>query len=134
MTFQEIVDQARSARAKLVAIVESIEARIRKIEDKEFERPLTQEERDQLAQLRRDMDKPMAAVEELGLITMAALDNSDEVRRLANTIADVRNGLDGNREHLAGIAEGITDFAAVLAQTKTIADQLKQLKDQIDTV
>lgn len=124
MTRDEILQAARTARAELVGLIQSIEEQIDVIKDKEWERELTKADRDKLAALRARKSEVMIAVEELGYVTMGALDRTDEVRRIANAITGVRKDLNAKRQEFATFARGVTDFGNVLKKLKAIADEL----------
>lgn len=132
MTFEEIVEQAAASRARLAAAIGKIEARIKEIEDTEFERDLTPAEHDELEKLREDMKVPLAAIEKLALVTMEALDDTAKVKDLARAIAGIKDGLDAQRDRLTKFAGGAEKFAETLAGFKKVADQLVQLKDKLD--
>ncbi len=124
MNYKETLEEAKSARKSLVEMIEVIEEQIKKVKDKEWDGPLSKADRDKLSVLRANKSSTMLAVEELGYITMGALDKTDEVRRIRNAIIGVRRDLASERESFAKIADGITDFSKLLGKLKKVADKL----------
>ncbi len=126
MTRQEIVEEARTARAAFLTIIESIEAEIARIKDKEWTSPLSKADRDKLKELRSDKAEVMLAVEELGYVTMGALDKSDGIQRIKNALTGARRDLAADRERLEKLAETPQQFADILAKLKKIVDKVSE--------
>ena len=123
MAYEDILSAARTARRELVNVIERIEEEIDAIKDKEWDGPLSDADHDALAELRARKNEVMVAVEELGYITIGALDKTDEVRRIAKAILGVRRNLERQRQRFTKIAEGTADFSDVLAKLKAIGDE-----------
>lgn len=126
MTHDEIVEQARAARASLVGIVDGIDEEIATVKDKEWIKPLTKADRDKLKELRAAKNEVMLAIEELAYVTMGALDKTDGVRRIKNALTGIRRDLSAERQRLERFSKIPGEFAGVLAKMKKIADKINE--------
>src|SRR6266481_1647447 len=124
-TFDEIVKAADEQIARLQASERALNTEINAVRAIEWQRPLNADEREQLAQFRRTKASVLAAIEELSLLTVSDLDQTDEVKRLLNAMEGIQLILKtkvNNIKHKAAVAilitdaiQGIASLAAKLA-------------------
>jgi len=118
-TAQEILDSASDAQGKLTAQEKTLQNEIQNIDDVEFDHPLTDEQKKLRENLRTAQKQCRAGMAELAFVTLAALDNSAEVQKLANTFktinADLKTALD-RVKHLASIAATVQQVVDAVAK------------------
>lgn len=124
--YQAIVDAADKQHAALQALERQIDSKIDEIKDREWNRPLTAEERTTLAGLRADMSSVMSAMVELAYVTLGALDKTDEVQRLINALASASKELSARKASLSLIASGLQSFAETLNGIERLVAHLKK--------
>ena len=111
-TFDEIVKAADEQIARLQASERALNTEINAVRAIEWQRPLNADEREQLAQLRRTKASVLAAIEELSLLTVSDLDQTDEVKRLLNAMEGIQLILKtelNDIKHTAAVATSIAD-------------------------
>lgn len=118
-TAQEILNSASDAQGKLTAQEKTLQNEIQNIDDVEFDHPLTDEQKKLRENLRTAQKQCRAGMAELAFVTLAALDNSAEVQKLANTFktinADLKTALD-RVKHLASIAATVQQVVDAVAK------------------
>ena len=118
---KQIVDKADRQSKKLGDIERSLDRAITEIRDIEWDRPLNEAERKRLGKLKDSLTDVREAIEELGLVTIRALDKSDEAVRIANALKGIVRNLEARHATLkkfvstakafAGITDSITSLA-----------------------
>jgi uncharacterized coiled-coil DUF342 family protein len=126
---EEIVAAADRELARLQGIERRINAEINRIRDKEWTGPLSKADRNAIAQHRADMITTRATIEELAVVTLGALDRSDEVKRLVNSLAAVRADLNDRKASIEKFGETSNDIKNTLAGIRAIVDKLKGLAE-----
>ena len=125
MSYQEIVDAAETEFASLQAVDRAIGSRIRQIKDKEWNGPLTHQDREDLQQLREAKSALLATMEELNYVTIGALDKTQEVTRLANAIRATRQTLEGELNDIRNIEQIAEKIANILGGLTGVEDKLR---------
>lgn len=130
-THAQIVAAADAELLRLQAIELRINREIDAIKDKAFTGPLTAADRNEIARLRMDKAPVLDAIEELGFVTLGALDTTDELRRLINSLRAVVADLEKRRARIQRFAEGAQKFASVLTKLQEVADKADGLLGEI---
>lgn len=121
----QIVQKADQQLANLAELERNIARAIDEVRDVEWDRPLNAAERKKLEKMKTSRTDVRDAIEELGFVTIAALDRSDEALRIANALNGVVRDLKARRAALnqfvstargiAGIISSLTDLAESVA-------------------
>lgn len=126
-TFDEIVKAADEQIARLQASERALNTEINAVRAVEWQRPLSADELGQLAQLRRAKASVLSAIEELSLLTVADLDQTDEVKRLLNAMLGIQlilktelNDIKHTAAVAASIADAIQGIASLAAKLAAI--------------
>lgn len=126
-TYQEIVDDANKQLLDWQATERRINADINAIKDKAWDRQLTPEEQKQIAELRSEKAAVLDAIEELGFVTLGALEKTEELKRLVHSLSAIRRDLDGRRAKIEKFAEGATKLAGMIASLDNIVTKANGL-------
>jgi hypothetical protein len=127
---QEIYDSAQKKIADLQTADLQINIDINTIKDKEWDGPLSASDRDRLVELRSTKASILAAIEELGFVTMAALDKTDELRRINNAIAGVVEDLKNTVARIVRIGQIADTIKQVLGGVQDLSKSIKDLTDE----
>ena len=125
---QQVLVKADAARALLTKQEVDLQGEINAIDDIEWDRPLTAEERSRRQQRRSAQTAVRAAKIELSFITLRALDQSPEVQRLINAFRSINQDLKQELDQLKSIAGYAETAAKVIdAMTEIAIDLAKVL-------
>jgi hypothetical protein len=129
-TPREIVNSAKQRIVELQATERDLNARIKQIKDKEREERLSSAEIGRLNELRSAKASVLAAIDDLAVVTMTALDQSDRLKHINNAIAGVVKDLKKTAARIAkigAVAERIGNIlSGVTVISNNIADLLKE--------
>src|SRR5215471_10016910 len=124
-TFGEIVTAADERITALQKAEHALNDEIAAVRAVEWQRPLNADELEKVVQLRRAKGTVLSAIEELSLVTVPKLDDTDEVKRLLNAMEGIRTMLKAESDSIKNAAavatsianaiQGIASFAAKLA-------------------
>src|SRR5262245_50890016 len=92
-TAETILKNAEAARTLLTTQENALQRAINEIDDIEWLRPLTTDERNQRQKLRAGQTAVRAAQIELSFVTLRALDQTPEVQRLINAFKTINRDL-----------------------------------------
>ena len=126
-SFDSIVTAAQKQISALQQYDKEIDNQIIAIKDAEWNKPLTKSELARIKKLRADQISIQMAVEEIGYITLGALDKTDEVKRMANALAGVTKDLSARKASLEAIGKNLKKIGDVLAAIAGIAKKLNDL-------
>lgn len=126
-TIEQIVNAADAEIRRLQVVERDLTSEVNRLLDIEFERPLTKQEISRIVELRRAKSAALSAMEELGFMTLRALDQAPEVERLRKSIARVRGDLAAEVKRVKTIGKVATIVAQVLSGLDKIAGQLVKL-------
>ena len=114
----QIIEQARKVRSDMAQQESTIQDEIDDIDDIQWERPLTDAEREQRKQLRVAQTNVRAAMVQLSNVSVRALDQAPEISRLINAFEAINNDLTKDIEDIheaAAVAEAIQNAVAQIA-------------------
>jgi hypothetical protein len=124
-TTQEIFDDAQKSISDLQKAELQANADINAVKDKEWNGPLSSKDRDQLVELRSAKASILGAIEELAFVTMQALDESDELKRINNAIAGVVKDLKSVSERIDRIGKVAETVGEVLGGVVALSKKIK---------
>ena len=116
-TIREILKARDNARQEIYEKARQLEARAESIKDIGYDRPLNATELSELKKINAAKGSLYAAENELVLMTIAALDRTDEVKRFLNVVKATN----------ADLKSKIENVQAVAANVKRLADLFKKL-------
>jgi hypothetical protein len=124
-TVEAIVAGAKGSRSQLESLDKALDSAIDEIVSGGAKqgRQLTDGEKGERDLLRAQQAKVQAAFQELAFVTLARLDNSDDVKQLQEKLKSINADLNDDLERLKKIAT----YAAIAAQ---VADGLAKLAAQ----
>lgn len=122
----QIVRRADRELTRLAKLERNIARAIDDLRDIEWDRPLNAAERRKLQNLKASRTDVRDAIEELGFVTMAALDRSDEALRIANALEGVVRDLKARRAALDRFVSTAQGVAAVLSSLTGLAASVAQ--------
>lgn len=122
-----IVSAAQKQVNALKAIESQFDAKIEAIKDTAWKQPLTQAQLQQVSDLRAQEATVEDAIEELCYVTMGALDNSDELKRLANALTGVVTDLKGRTAAITAIGTDARSFGAICDAISGLVPKLQAL-------
>jgi hypothetical protein len=114
----QIIELARIVRSEMAQQETTIQDEIDDIDDIQWERPLTDAEREQRKQLRVAQTNVRAAMVQLSNVSVRALDQAPEISRLINAFEAINNDLTKDIEDIheaAAVAEAIQNAVAQIA-------------------
>lgn len=127
-TANDIIAAAQSQIGVLKDTSNSIDAQIDAIKTSGPDGPLSAQQLSEINSLRAAQKQVLLSIEKLALVTLAALDNSQEIAQLTASLATVAKGLQDQASKIANfgnIAQSITpsasDVAALVTQIKALA-------------
>jgi hypothetical protein len=126
-THDEIVQDARAQIAAFDEKVRQINHKMNDIRRKPG--PLTPADQADLDDLDKVRESHLVAASTIALVTLPALDNTDEVKRLVERLAGVRADLEERRariQRFADIATAVGDGLAGVADLATRVDKVKE--------
>jgi hypothetical protein len=128
-TVDAIVAEATATRSQLASLDHTLQGEIDKIilGAAKRNRALTDNEKNRRRLLRSQQADVREAFAELAFVTVARLDNSDDVKQLRESLKSINANLSDDLERLKKIAT----FAAIAAQ---VADGLAKLVGQVASV
>jgi hypothetical protein len=126
-TRAQIVKKADQQLAKLAKLERSIARAIDDLRDIEWDRPLNASERKTLEKLKADRTDVRDAIEELGFVTIAALDRSDEALRIANALKGVVRDLEARRAALNQFVSTAQGVASIISSLTGLAESVAKL-------
>ena len=129
--YQEIVDNAKAELIKWQTVEHNINSEINTIKDGAWNRKLTPAERERISDLRSDKAAALDAIEELGFVTLGALDKSDELKRLVNALSAVRADLDSRRQRIEKFAAKAQKISGMIASLDSIVKKVDNLQKTI---
>jgi methyl-accepting chemotaxis protein len=127
---QQIFDDAQKRISDLHLADVKINVEINTIKDHEFDRPLTPSERARIVELRTSKASIAAAVEELSFVTMAALDTTDELKRINNAIAGVVKDLRSTVKRIEKIGQVADTIAKILGGVQELSKKINKLTNE----
>ncbi len=128
-TASDIVSAAKTQINALEATSDAIDTQIDAIKNSGLDGPLSVQQLSQIDSLRVTQKQVVLGIEKLGLATLAALDNSEEIAQLTSSLSTVTQGLQGQVSKIASmdkIAQSISSSASDIAQLVT---QIKALSE-----
>lgn len=123
-TIKEIVADSDAVHAELAQQEAALQTEIGNIDDIEWERPLNDAERQQRKDLRAALTDCRAAMIEMSFVTLRALDQAPEVKRLANALKSINAELKDSLKRVEKIASIAKTIPKVLAGIEKVAGKL----------
>jgi chromosome segregation ATPase len=120
----EIVAAANAQIAALQETERETNQQIAAIKDNEWDRPLTDAERASIDDLRATLASTLSAIEEVSYVTMAALDKTDEVKRIRNAIAGVIADLTAKKARIDKFGQIATKIGNAIGGLQDLAGKL----------
>jgi hypothetical protein len=126
-TVKEILKARDDARQDLYNKASQLEARAEALKDIGYDRPLNPTELADLKRVNAAKGGLYAAENELMLITVAALDRSDEVTRFSNTVTAINKDLKGKLEDVNKVVETVKKINELIDKITQIINGLAKL-------
>jgi len=130
MTTPTVASIVKSAKARISELQQQdsrIDAKIDSIKDKEWDKPLSKQERAELLKLRTAKALLLETMEELGYITVGAIDKSDEMVRIANALTGISSDLAKRTRELKAAGVEAKNFGDTLAGINKIVSSMASL-------
>src|SRR4030095_7036447 len=127
-THQMIVDSAEQQIANLETVEADIVARVSEIKEKKRKGKASSDDLKRLADLKAAHTSVLKAVEDLAVVTMKALDQSDELARIISVIAGVVTNLKGTAQRIARIGEIAEKIGNLLGGVSELSKNIAALK------
>jgi hypothetical protein len=126
-SFDEVLQNAQQQLSPLKDLDADLDRQIAEIRNKDVTKPFTDDEKQKLAQLREHKAANLAAIEKLALINVRALDNTDELTRIAAALDQVVGRLKASAAKLAAIGVDAKKIGDALTNLSGLAGKVKGL-------
>lgn len=123
-TIDQIIKDRDAAHDQLATTEASLQRKINDVDDIEWTRPLTADERDNRKRLRDAQTATRSAMVELSFVTLQAMDQSSEVQRLVNAFQSI------NAE-LKSATDRVNKIANIAATTEKVISAIAQIAAQL---
>ena len=128
--YDNIVAAARARKSELNAIIDRLGDKIEEITSKEYNKPLSADQKTQVRELTMAQIAAIHAKTELSYITLQTLDASDELTRIINALKRARGELDAKRNTIVRIGVVAATFTKVLGGIDDLTKQVKKILDK----
>jgi hypothetical protein len=126
-TIKEILAARDAARQEIYDKARQLQHRAETIKDIGYTRRLNAQELDQLKKINAGMGSLYAAENDLMLMTVAALDRTDEVQRFINVVQAVNANLKATLQNVAEIAEQLNKLGTLFRNITAVVTALTKL-------
>lgn len=129
-SFNEVLQAAQTALAKLQQRETDIQKRIQEIRDANPKAPFTDAEKKELDQLRDELDEVLLAIEKVELVTVLRIDKAPELEKLANALSKITKDLQAKTAHFKAIGTGAQTVGDMLQTLDGLVAKAKALVDK----
>lgn len=130
---QEIFDNAQARIAELQEIEIQLERDVVAIQRKEFDHPLSADDNAQIDALRSGKAAVRQVMSELTVVTLEALDRSDDLQHLNTVVGDTVKNLKKTADRIARIGKAAEMITKVLGGVQKLGKQLEKLSEEEQT-